>query len=130
MANKITHCLAATILFFSQQLRFAACLTCLLLAGCQLNSQQIVASPLSYRDQEAEILKIAPEGTPREEAIEKLTAAGIQGELGGKRTIYYCDLWEREDGERWHLNVALLFNESGKVYKARPAQSETSVSSP
>ena len=126
MANKTVHRSAETNRF-SQRLRLTGWLTCLLSAGCQLNSQQIVASPLSYRDQEAEILKIVPEGTPRQEAIEKLAAAGIQGELGGKRTIYYCDLWEREDGQRWHLNVALLFNDSGEVYQTRPARSQTSV---
>src|SRR5690606_2661265 len=38
-------------------------------------------------------------------------------------SIYYCDLWERPEGERWHTQVALLFDDEGLLYATRPADS-------
>src|SRR5688572_21634064 len=96
-----------------------------LLAGCQLTSSgRIIPSPLTYSEQEKEILAIVPEGTDRDEAVKKLTAAGIEGDFGTSRSIYYCDLWKRKSGERWHMNVALLFDKSGKLYKTQVSQAE------
>lgn len=90
--------------------------------GCQLSGDRVVASPMSYSEQEREILTLVPIGTPREKALETLTTAGIRGEFGTNDTIYYCDLWKRDDGQQWHLNVALLFDDAGKLYKARMGQ--------
>jgi hypothetical protein len=97
----------------------------LLLAGCQLTSGRIIPSPLTYSEQEKEILAIAPRGTDRDEAVKKLTAAGLKGDFGSTRSIYYCDEWHRDSGERWHMNVALLFDKEGKLYKTQVSQAET-----
>ena len=70
-----------------------------------------------------------PVGTPREAVVERLSKAGIEGTFGTSDSIYYCDLWKRETGERWHLDLALLFDEQGKLYETRPAQSEVAVMS-
>jgi len=87
---------------------------------------QVIPAPMVFEEQSKELLKIAPLGTPKEEAIQKLEAAGISGEFASSPSIYYCDLWERKNGKRWHLNVALLFNEAGALYKTRPAQADVS----
>lgn len=100
---------------------------CLLLAGCQLTQPPLVNSPLSYTEQEQAVLKIVPLGTPREEVRDRLSAAGIDGQFGISDSVYYCDTWKRSDGAHWHVNVALLFDQSGILYKTRPAQSETGV---
>jgi hypothetical protein len=60
----------------------------------------------------------------------KLADAGIDGSFGVSDSVFYCDVWRREDGNRWYINVALLFDESGRVYKARPAQAATGVMLP
>lgn len=88
--------------------------------------QQVVPAPLVFEEQSQKILEIAPMGTQKEQAIKQLNAAGISGEFSSSPSIYYCDLWERENGKRWHLNVALLFNETGELYKTRPAQADVS----
>lgn len=97
----------------------------LLLVACT-GLKQVVPAPMVFDEQSKELLKIAPLGTPKAEAIQKLDAAGITGEFASSPSIYYCDLWERENGKRWHLNVALLFNEAGALYKTRPAQADVS----
>jgi len=99
----------------------------LLLAGCQLAVPRVIPSPLTYSEQEQEILAIAPLGTERDQVVEKLNAAGVTGNFGTSRSIYYCDLWNRDNGERWHMNVALLFDKSGKLYRTQVAQAETGV---
>lgn len=97
----------------------------LMLVACT-GLKQVVPAPMVFDEQSEELLKIAPLGTPKAEAIQKLDAAGITGEFASSPSIYYCDLWERENGKRWHLNVALLFNEAGALYKTRPAQADVS----
>lgn len=87
---------------------------------------QVVPAPMVFEEQSKELLKLVPLGTLKDEAIQKLDAAGISGEFASSPSIYYCDLWERENGTRWHLNVALLFNEAGALYKTRPAQANVS----
>lgn len=98
-------------------------LSCWMLVGCT-GLRQVMPAPLVFEEQSKEILEIAPLGTPKEEAIRKLTEAGVSGEFASSPSIYYCDLWERENGHRWHMNVALLFNEQGELYKTRPAQAD------
>lgn len=93
--------------------------------GCT-GLRQVVPAPLVFEEQSKEILAIIPMGTPKEEAVRKLTEAGISGEFASSPSIYYCDLWERENGNRWHMNVALLFNEQGELYQTRPAQADVS----
>lgn len=111
-------------------MRRILCVGLLTLAGCQMTNGRIIPSPLSYSEQEKELLVIAPVGTDREEAVRKLSAAGIEGDFGSSRSIYYCDLWNRKNGERWHMNVALMFDKSGKLYKSGTAQSETAMLPP
>lgn len=95
------------------------------LSACT-NLDRVVPAPMVFDEQSKEILSIAPLGTQKEQAISKLNAAGVMGDFASSPSIYYCDLWERENGKRWHLNVALLFNEAGELYKTRPAQADVS----
>lgn len=99
-----------------------ATIALLLVAGCQLNTGTLVRCPWQYSRQQQAVLELVPLGTPRDAAIERLAAEGIAGAFGINDTIYYCDVWQREDGDRWHLNVAVLFDESGLVKECRPAQ--------
>jgi len=97
-----------------------------LAAGCQLQTQ-VVPSPLSFEEQQQALLQIVPLGTSREEVIQKLEAAGVEGAFGISDSVYYCDAWTREDDTRWHLDVALLFNQSGELYKTRRGTSTTGI---
>ncbi len=96
-------------------------------AGCATIGQRIVACPLTYSEQEKEVLAIVPKGTLRADALRRLASAGIEGDFGTSRRIYYCDLWRRANGERWRLNVALFFDESDRLYKTRVADCDVSV---
>ena len=97
-------------------------------AGCQLSTPRIEMSPLSYPQQAAEILKLVPLDTDRDVTVEKLEQAGIQGDFSPvSQSVYYCNIWKREDGKRWWMNVALLFDESGKFYATRNPESRTEI---
>jgi len=99
--------------------------------GCAAGPQTglLVESPLPTETQQAELLAIAPVGTPREETLQKLADAGLVIHQGASDTIYYCDVWNRPDGNRWRMNVALLFDKQGRLYRARSADALTSVDS-
>jgi hypothetical protein len=103
-------------------------LALLVVVGCAGLNSRIVSCPLTYSEQEKEILAVVPKGTRREEALRKLAAAGIDGSFGISRRVYYCELWNRPDGSRWHLNVALLFDEVGRLYMTRTADCEVTSS--
>lgn len=102
----------------------AAGLVALELVGCVGISRPIVACPLTYSEQEKEILTVVPKGTRREDALRRLAAAGVEGSYGISRRVYYCDLWKRPNGERWHINVALLFDDTGRLYKTQMAEAD------
>ena len=105
----------------------AAALLGLTLAGCLSFPRPIMPSPLSYSEQEKELLAIVPKGTRREEALRRLAAAGIEGSFGISHRVYYCDLWNRSNGERWHINVALLFDDTGKFYRTQTAECDVTT---
>jgi hypothetical protein len=109
-------------------LRRSGALLALALAGCASLSTQIIPCPLTYSEQEKEVLNVVPKGTRRDDALRKLAAAGIEGSFGISRRVYYCDLWNRPDGNRWHMNVALLFDETGRLYKTQ-TECDVTVSS-
>ena len=109
-------------------LRRSSTLALCVLAGCASLSTQIVPCPLTYTEQTKEVLNVVPKGTRREDALRKLAAAGIEGSFGISRRVYYCELWNRPDGSRWHLNVALLFDETGKLYKTQAADCDVTMS--
>lgn len=91
------------------------------LTGCHLATGSIEPAPVSAAEQRMQILEIVPVGTPRDEAVRRLEAAGIEGGYGatGAESTYYCDVWNRPDGERWHIDVAVLFDDDGRVWIAR-----------
>ena len=91
------------------------------LAGCAAGHPSLVDSPLSIEQQQQAVLEIVPRGSSRDEAERRLKAAGIEYRPGGKGSIYYLMLWNRPDGQRWHIDVALLFDQSGKLYQTRAA---------
>ncbi|MEX0728938.1 MAG: hypothetical protein WD065_21870 [Planctomycetaceae bacterium] len=96
----------------------------LMFSGC-MGLGMIQPSPWTYSQQHEAILKIVPLGTPRDDVVNRLTKAGIEGSYGISESIYYCDIWDRSDGARWHVNVALYFDESGNLYDIRPGQADT-----
>ncbi len=96
------------------------------LAGCAGNGRQIVASPLSISDQQQEIARIVPLGTNYETARTKLAAAGIECSTSEvSKSGLWCVLWNRPDGQRWMLDVKLLFDAKGRFYQMQQGQSET-----
>lgn len=105
----------------------AAMLCVTLYSGCQTAGFGYRPSPLNALEQGDEIEKLAPPGTPREEVERRLKEAGVEVSPGSSPHIAYCDVWNRAGGDRWVLNVALLFDESGKLLGTRPSQSETGV---
>lgn len=105
-----------------------SCFAGLIAAGCQLSTPRFEESPLSYSQQADAILEIVPKGTDRDVVVEKLARSGIQGSFSlVSKAIYYCETWEREDGKRWLMDVALLFDESGKLYATRNPQAQTGI---
>ncbi len=98
-----------------------ALFACGWLTGCQMTpAPGLINCPLPSTEQVQEILQLAPLGTPRQEAIERLKKAGVLGTFGENQSIYYCDVWDKGEGLRWHINVALLFDDSGTLYATRP----------
>ncbi|MFO0918329.1 MAG: hypothetical protein U0872_08450 [Planctomycetaceae bacterium] len=91
-------------------------------------SPTLVTCPWSVLEQARKIEAIVPPGTTREEAVTRLKKEGIAGNFGQAESIYYCDIWERSKSERWHINVALLFDEEGKLYGLRPDPREQAAS--
>ena len=108
------------------QARFACALgliliSCLWNTGCALLSASPEKVKQTYTTQQSELFQICPKGTERVQVESALKEAGIEGEFGANQSIYYCDAWNREDGEVWEMNVALLFDEEGKLYSTMPA---------
>ena len=97
------------------------------LCGCAGGPERISASPLSSEEQQRAVLEIVPLGTPRLESIRRLKDAGFEMTPGTAESVYYCDIWNRQDGQRWHMNVALQFDQTGALYRTRQAQSEVSA---
>jgi hypothetical protein len=96
-----------------------------LVAGCATPATSLIACPLSGEQQQQAVLEIVPRGTSRVEVERRLRKAGIEFSPGQKNSIYYLGLWNRPDGQRWHINVALLFDNEGRLYQTRPADSAT-----
>lgn len=94
-------------------------------AGCRLTGMPDLRRP-SYDAQKQALLEVVPLGTPREEAVDRIEAAGITGEFGVSESVYYCDFWRRP-GEHWYLDIALYFDESGRLYKIGSGQAQTGV---
>jgi hypothetical protein len=92
-----------------------------LTGGCSSPPTSLVESPLSVEQQQRAVLDLVPVGSTRDEAERRLKAAGIEYTASRSQSIYYLSLWNRRDGERWHINVALLFDGEGKLYASRPA---------
>jgi len=110
---------------FARQTMLVGLLACAALAaGCQLMSETEYTRP-SFLEQQQAILDVVPFGTPHERTLETLKQAGVRGATGVSESIYYCDVWDRGDGSHWYLNVALFFDQSGRLYKVGPGQSDT-----
>jgi hypothetical protein len=96
-----------------------------LAASCASPGKGLVECPLSGSEQQQAVLEIVPRGTPRADAERRLRDAGIEYSAGQRNSIYYLGLWNRADGQRWHINVALLFDKDGRLYQTRTADSAT-----
>lgn len=89
-----------------------------LLGGCV--GPQTVRCPIEDADLTKKILAVAPVGTPREETIQRLKAAGIDGAFGSDKSAfgkdyYCCQTWRRSHGEVWRISLLLHFDKSGKL---------------
>lgn len=102
-------------------------LVAIALSGCAGGPGRVTLSPMSFDQQQAEVLKIVPLQTARVDVEKKLKDAGIDVEPGAGSSIAYCGVWKRPDGARWKLDVALLFDEQARLYAVRPATSDTAV---
>lgn len=96
-------------------------------SGCQMGAGRLVPSPLTFDQQRNKILEIVSPGASRDEVESRLKEAGIEGQFGINESVYYCDIWTQENGDRWPIDVALLFDENGELYKTRPATAETHI---
>ena len=94
-------------------------------ASCAAPGKGLVECPLSSAEQQQAVLDVVPRGTSRADAERRLRDAGIEYSAGQKNSIYYLALWNRADGKRWHINVALLFDKDGRLYQTRTADSAT-----
>ncbi len=85
------------------------------ISGCAMRN---VAS---FTDQRTAILEVVPLGTPREKTAVLLKEAGISYTTSGgpEPGVYYCESWEIEPGERFHLFSELLFDEEGRLQDVR-----------
>jgi hypothetical protein len=88
----------------------------LLIAGCA--APQLVRCPIADADLTKRIFEIAPKGTPRDETIAKLRAAGLAGSFGGEKSAFgkdyfCCQTWRQPDGEVWRINLLLHFDKAG-----------------
>jgi hypothetical protein len=97
------------------------------MAGCSTPGKPLIESPLSFSQQQQAVLDVVPRGTSRGEAEKRMRAAGIEFTPGANGSIYYLTLWNRKDGNRWHISVALLFDSAGKLYESRPADATTGL---
>jgi hypothetical protein len=97
-----------------------------LLAGCAAPGRPLTECPLSVDQQQQAVLQIVPRGMNRDEAARRLKSAGIEFTTSGNDSIYYLSIWNRASGERWHVNVALLFDPSGNLYETRTADATVS----
>lgn len=95
----------------------------LLVNGCKLFGEQAILPPLSFQKQMAEVYRIAPKGTPREETVRRLKAAGITGEYAPhvdrqfehNPSVFYCQM-KNEGSKQRQMTVAVLFNERNELY--------------
>lgn len=103
-----------------------------LVAGCNLQNPPPVAEP-NWEEQREAILDITPIGTSREDVATRLANAGVQFTCSGEEaeyrpdlrcSMFYCHRWNLGDGKIWPLDVALLFDESGNLYKIRRSSAD------
>lgn len=106
-----------------------------LCGGCNLQNPLPVAEP-NWEEQREALLDITPVGTPREDVAARLTEAGVQFTCSGDEPVYtagmqcstfYCHRWGLGDGKIWPLDVALLFDESGALYKIRRSSADIAL---
>lgn len=88
-----------------------------LFSGCVV--PQLVRCPIADADLTKRIFEIAPKGTPRDETIAKLRAAGIDGSYAPDKSMmgkdyFCCQTWRRPSGEVWRISMLLHFDKSGK----------------
>lgn len=86
-------------------------------AGCV--GLPMVRCPLPDAELTNKILAIAPVGTPRDETIRRLKAAGLEGAFGSDKSslgkdYYCCQCWRQPHGERWRVSLLLHFDKEGK----------------
>jgi hypothetical protein len=89
-------------------------------AGCVGPQIQAVRCPIDDKELNKKILEVAPVGTPRDEAVKRLTDAGIRGAFGSEHSgfgkdYYCCQAWRQPNGEVWRISLLLHFDKSGNL---------------
>lgn len=106
----------------------------LLGSGCMSLGDFAALPPIDNSHMSHAIAQIAPLGTPRDEAIQRLKAAGVEGEYlrvekmfvnaEGPRppqqattldNFFVCERWVRPNGELWQFQADLEFDETGRL---------------
>ena len=99
-------------------------------AGCRsLEPAGAVDCPLPLAEQERVVREANGDAASRDDVARRLAAAGLDGRFGAAESIYYLDAWDRPDGGRWLMGVAVLFDADGRFYAVRPADTETAAAS-
>jgi hypothetical protein len=104
------------------------CLVCLAAGGCLNGKRGIIESPLTISEQQSALLRVVPLGTPREQVEQLLGKAGIEYVKAPRETVIHCTVWNQPGGERWHINVALLFDRNKELYAVRESDARIELS--
>jgi len=88
------------------------------LIGCVSLSRSIVACPLTYSEQEKELLTVVPKGPAAKKRCAAWRPRG-GGKLRHQPPSLLLRSLERSNGDRWHINVALLFDDTGKFTRRK-----------
>lgn len=102
--------------------------------GCAVIDVMSANRPVDDSHMSHAIAAIAPIGTPRDQTIQRLNAAGIQGDfinsvghvVDGKMSmsevdvtlrdsLYEAQSWKRPNGEDWLIDVLLTFDTAGRL---------------
>lgn len=97
-----------------------------LIIGCASPKSGSLQTLATFTVQRQSLLDVVPIGTDKTTALDRLKAAGVEGNVSRvSEKIFYCDLWRRENGDVWPMNVAILFDSQDKVYRVQSSVGET-----
>jgi len=114
-------CLSRRRCYVSPSIVAGVSLCAVAIVGCQLTSAVEYSNP-SDAEQNLAVLEVVHIGMTRQQAVDALTNEGVKGSSGVSESVYYCEAWDGKDDRHWLLNVALFFDQSGRLYKVGSSQ--------